>query len=86
MTQAFLGQLLQAALARLPGFIFSKTLFSLPHDACFGAAARAAAYAAGFYFYHVYAYFYAAYHSKTLFLSIFLFFSEKLLTFFLHVL
>ena len=51
-----------------------------------GAAARAAAYAAGFYFYHVYAHFHAAYHRKTFFLSIFLFFSEKLLTFFLYVL
>lgn len=86
MAQAFLGQLLQAAQACLPGFIFSKTLFSPPHDACFEAAARAAAHPAGFYFYHVYAHFHAAYHSKAFFLSIFLFFSEKLLTFFLYVL
>ena len=67
------------------GLYFFQKSFSLP-TVPMGAAARAAAYAAGFYFYHVYAYFHAAYHRKTFFLSIFLFFSEKLLTFFLYVL
>ena len=76
MAQAFLGQLLQAAQTRLPGFIFSKNLFSCP-TVPMGAAARAAAYPAGFYFYHVYAYFHAAYHRKTFFLSIFYFFQKN---------
>ena len=85
MAQAF-GAVTASSSGPPAGLYFFSESFYLPHDACFGAAARAAAYVAGFYFYHVYAYFYAAYHSKTLFLSIFLFFSEKLLTFFLHVL
>ena len=67
------------------GLYFFQKSFSLP-TVPLGAAARAAAHPPGFIFYHVYAYFHAAYHRKAFFLSIFLFFSKKLLTFFLYVL
>jgi len=76
---------LQAAQTRLPGFIFSKNLFPCPR-CLWGLPPEPRHTPPGFIFYHVYAHFHAAYHRKTFFLSIFLFFSEKLLTFFLYVL